>query len=680
MSLSSLITHGFTSDSRSLTKKMKSFESSDNRKPKNETLSKEKSLDIKKALGMNYVRPPNLNFKKIKSTSDYIEYLVKTNMRSKTPDHNEGPFSNSFDSFIYCNDTLKIKMPKPQYMINPKTGNKKFAYIIMMFPNPKNGKASYLDGCLLAALGLRRQKTLADIVCIVTPDISLEVRKQLNIVFDKVIVLPYITPFKMTKDDIILDKGIFKGCPGYDKKHPYSHVFTKLHIFNPDLMPYEKIVFVDSDLVPLNYYDSLFMLDTPAGWVEYRKKMPYLESYHWDRCDSLEHGKDIPKSFTDLDLKSGADVNAGLLVITPSKKEYDEMIKELQSPVDKWMGVDKIHKGFWTFDFSEGANPTGSKFIDKSYCYPEQNYLTKRYSGKWKFLEFAFQSWSLDPCNSFGIHMAGFNPKPWFKEPCGLTIKTYKKYNPYIREEVKKQFLPLIIDDNDEALIYENITFSYEIFNDLIIWGLTEYDDLHEFFVNGMKIYGTKISFGTDDFKDLDPENGIQFKTIKEIKKGDKYYKRLSWSQKLICNLLNDYTKTKPKIKDNYLNICKSRTLDKYGEYIFDYQIVDYPDFVDVSSNKFMKYIKGLRMPFGRYKGKKLDKVPEEYIFNFINRDNFGKYKDDKMFLNALKKTKHKHLLKRLKSKSKSVSTKRTSNKGGKTRRGKRTRRRRRTR
>ena len=49
MSLSSLITHGFTSDSRSLTKKMNSFESSDNRKPKNETLSKEKSLDIKKS-------------------------------------------------------------------------------------------------------------------------------------------------------------------------------------------------------------------------------------------------------------------------------------------------------------------------------------------------------------------------------------------------------------------------------------------------------------------------------------------------------------------------------------------------------------------------------------------------------------------------------------------------------
>ena len=40
-----------------------------------------------------------------------------------------------------------------------------------MFPNPKNGKAAYLDGCILAALGLKRQGTNADIICFITPDI-----------------------------------------------------------------------------------------------------------------------------------------------------------------------------------------------------------------------------------------------------------------------------------------------------------------------------------------------------------------------------------------------------------------------------------------------------------------------------------------------------------------------------
>ena len=53
-------------------------------------------------------------------------------------------------------------------------------------------------------------------------------------------------------------------------------------------------------------------------------------------------------------------------------------------------------------------------------------------------IEFAFQSWSRDPCNSFGIHMAAFNPKPWFKQPIGTIIKTDEKYQPYLKAWDKK--------------------------------------------------------------------------------------------------------------------------------------------------------------------------------------------------------------------------------------------------
>ena len=51
---------------------------------------------------------------------------------------------------------------------------------------PKNGKASYLDGCILAALGLKRQGSNADIICFITHDISKEDKKKLEVVFDKV--------------------------------------------------------------------------------------------------------------------------------------------------------------------------------------------------------------------------------------------------------------------------------------------------------------------------------------------------------------------------------------------------------------------------------------------------------------------------------------------------------------
>ena len=82
------------------------------------------------------------------------------------------------------------------------------------------------------------------------------------------------------------------------------------------------------------------------------------------------------------------------MVVSPNKKEYNSMIRQLTSPLETWMGKDKYHKGYHDFNFD---NPIGQKFVPNSYCYPEQNYLTKRYSGKWTFIEFAFQSWSLDP-------------------------------------------------------------------------------------------------------------------------------------------------------------------------------------------------------------------------------------------------------------------------------------------
>ena len=244
--------------------------------------------------GMNYVRPPTLDFVTVKDTKNYTEYEIFTKNLSKKKE-GDNPFTNYVDSFIYCNDTIHIKQPKKSYMI--KNGKKKFAYAVGMFPNPKTTKASYLDGCILAALGLKRQKTNADIICFITHDISEDDKKKLEVVFDKVMYVPYISPYDMgghgKLKTILMDPKLFDNCPGYSKLHPYSHVFFKLHIFNPKLFPYEKVCFVDSDLVPMNYYDSLFMLDCPAGWVEYRKKIPYLESFNWDRCDFLKHGEKI---------------------------------------------------------------------------------------------------------------------------------------------------------------------------------------------------------------------------------------------------------------------------------------------------------------------------------------------------------------------------------------------------
>jgi thiol-disulfide isomerase/thioredoxin len=531
--------------------------------------------------GINYVRPPELQFTIKKETNDFIDYEIET-LKDAKEQSSDNVYTKNIDSLIYCNDKINIKMPKPEFM-KDKNGNSKFAYAFGMFPNPKNGKAAYLDGCILGALGLKRQQTGADVICFITHDISEKDKQKLEIVFDKVMYVPYISPYDMGGEGdlktIMMDAKIFKNCPNYTKKHPYSHVFFKLHIFNPKLFPYEKVCFVDSDLVPMNFYDSLFMLDTPAGWVEYRKKLPYLESFHWDRCDFLKHGQKIPQIFTDIDTPAGADVNAGLMVVKPDKKEYDQMIKELTSPLKTWMGQDKYHKGFYSFDFD---SLSGNKFIKDSYCYPEQNYLTKRYSGKWTYVEFSFQSWTLDPCNSFGIHMAAFNPKPWFKQPAGMKLNIKDKLkdpyatDPYAKDDQLTDLPKAFVGEELESY-YENIAYSYEIFNDLIVWGLIEYRGLKDFFVNEMEIKGPKISFDRDDFKPLSRDIDSIF--IKDIKIGTKEYRKLSISQKYICNLLNEYDKYYDKIKDNYLNVCLKKKVNRYGEKSQDLTIVTWPDY-----------------------------------------------------------------------------------------------------
>ena len=672
-------------------------------------------------MGINYVRPPLLKFNKGKDHKDYTEYSVETYRAAKEaaePDQEQDSvFTNDIDSLIYCNDTIQIQMPKPTFM-KRTDGSCKFAYAFGMFPNPKNGKASYLDGCILGALGLKRQKSEADVICFITPDISAEDKIKLEEVFDKVIYVPYISPYEMAGsgyhvvkktdgtqksikptgshknallgstikvdgehceiigktpvgnyDTIMMDEGIFKNCPNYTKEHPYAHVFFKLHIFNPKLFPYEKVCFVDSDLVPMNYYDSLFMLDAPAGWIEYRKKWPFQKSFSWDRCDYLEHGKPIPKIFTETGTKGASDVNAGLMLIEPSQKEYDDMIKQLQSPIASWMGPGKEHIGFYDMDLNKDNSLTGQKFVDSSYCYPEQNYLTKRYSGKWTYIEYSFQSWSLDPCNSFGIHMAAFNPKPWVKQPANVEVKEVKDFQPYFTGKAKKDIfnseIPKTVTTHNELLGLENISISYELFNDLIIWGLVNFKTLYKFFMGSAKICGTKLSFGEDIFKPFSKKH--EFILLKDFTKGTHDFKKLSISQQYISNLLTDNKAFAKTVKDKYLSICKTKfRKDRYGEYTFRSQIIDYPDHIDRTTHEDKSLSSSGKLSFGKDKGLPIDDLSEEDAQFYISTRKFRQSKDIR---DAFRKSKFSHLVKRegsyasLKKKKQKRTTNRPSRK-----------------
>ena len=66
--------------------------------------------------------------------------------------------------------------------------------------------------------------------------------------------------------------------------------------------------------------------------------------------------------------------------------------------------------------------------------------------------------------------MAAFNPKPWFKQPKYGEVSFKNKISPYnnklVQDLNKKDVRLAVVLKEDTNEKYENITYSYEIFNE----------------------------------------------------------------------------------------------------------------------------------------------------------------------------------------------------------------------
>lgn len=276
----------------------------------------------------------------------------------------------------------------------------KYAYITLLYPN-KDGICTYLDGALLMASGLRKQNTVYPIICMVTPDVTENVRIELKKLYDEIIEVEYITPVKSKKGITIINE-IFTPTD-YKDENTYSdicHVFTKLHIFNKKIFQYDKLLFVDTDIIPISDYDSLFDLSTPAGWVEQIAELIYdvpdtTYTRIWGKW-KIQHGQDIPQELTDIYVAPGSCVNAGLLLIQPDTDTFETFISQLQTDKKEWFGLNFKHKGC--------IEPSGL-FVDRYYC-PEQCFLTQHFSGQWKMIDGLYASWGYNE-GMMGLHMAG---------------------------------------------------------------------------------------------------------------------------------------------------------------------------------------------------------------------------------------------------------------------------------
>ena len=366
-----------------------------------------------------------------------------------------------------------------------------YCYVTLLYPD-KHKNVSFLDGVILVGLGLRRQETKYKLICLVTSDVSNDIIKIIKIIYDEIIVVPYISPLDNAEIKIILD--IF-GPNDFKDKNNYGElakIYTKLNIFNSKILPYNKICFIDSDLIPIKKFDELFNLNTPAGWLEPINDNG-IDSYtrYWDIWDSINHNSLIPKELTDIYKPPGTSINGGLLVIKPDYKLFKYFIKQLQTPKQLWFGPEFIHKG--GIDWQRNLN--------NYYNCNEQDYLTQHFSGQWYMINGLYCAWgNCSIKKAYGIHMAGnrfiINNKWVYGKTWQLQFTNDFKQN--------------------------------KLTNLLMIWGIINYPKLKNYVMKDLKIYCNN--------------NLIKFN---EININDQNYNQLKSDQKLLYKYLfiqaNDY-------------------------------------------------------------------------------------------------------------------------------------------
>ena len=297
-------------------------------------------------------------------------------------------------------------LPRP---VRRRDRRSPFAYVTFLVLND-----SFVPGALMVAHALRRQDTTGDLVCLVTPEITRVGRRALAELYHRVIEVERIhLPHRRAQ-----------------RRQHVSFVFTRLHALrlgpDGDLgAQYERIVLLDADVLPLRRYDHLFTLPPPAG-IPNERKEHFVEVdargeqrlppgvrergewvWHDTYRDVCPHGSRIPREITDRVLSDPTNlgINGSVLVVSPSLREFREIMADLQSPRTR-------------------------RLVTEYWEWPDQQYLTARWSGLWTSIDARFSGQCGYPGTRLlcGTHFAGV--KPWYFRRVG-NLARYARYEDF---------------------------------------------------------------------------------------------------------------------------------------------------------------------------------------------------------------------------------------------------------
>ena len=241
----------------------------------------------------------------------------------------------------------------------------------------------YLPGCLVVGAALRwHVQTGAALVCLVDDSVSAGALEMLGRIYDRVSVVPRLRAHDSSFPSELLSAA-------------YRDLYTKLHIFDAELMPYERVTFVDADLLPLRCFDHLFTLPAPAAVIESvdpTSQYAYLHHMH-----GVRHGEPVPPAIlevtSDEDVTGG--INGGLLMVKPDRARFEDLVARIQRPMPEW-------------------GPRHRQLYDHGirYGFAEQHFLQVEFQDAWTAIDPRFNSMRTDLPHSFGVHWT-IGRKPW---------------------------------------------------------------------------------------------------------------------------------------------------------------------------------------------------------------------------------------------------------------------------
>lgn len=267
---------------------------------------------------------------------------------------------------------------------SPAIETDKYAYAVLVMKGD-----FYVPGALTMATSLKKTGTQHDIVCMVTGDVSKQAKQTLNLVFDKVVDIDYISePYlhlNTAKEEAMYHSWMREALT----------LYRCLWLFE-----YKKVCLLDSDIIVIRNMDNIFELSAPAGSFHSFWLKGHCNPYPSD----LKHGDTVPTECIEraLHMKNSFVCIGNCLLLPPGKKTADEFITYINHFISRYhtLGFHNCNSGTneqaIAHFFANWLGMTWTHIGTQYQCIPWKYSATDPEGSPYLFHYFNIKPWAMD--------------------------------------------------------------------------------------------------------------------------------------------------------------------------------------------------------------------------------------------------------------------------------------------